>query len=156
MKDIERIMSRPVFTCGPNETLDAAAKQMWDHDCGTVAVVDETGRLVGMVTDRDICMAAFTRAQRLSEITVETVMSSDLAVCRTTDPIASLEGRMKEKQVRRIPVVDGSGRPIGIVSVNDLARAAARTGPSKAEDISGLADTLAAICEPRRHATYAA
>lgn len=147
MLDIERIMSRPVFACGPDDTLNAAARLMWDHDCGVVVVVDDGGRLVGMLTDRDICMAAYTRGQPLSEIAVRLAMSTEVEACQTTDSIASVEQKMANRQVRRIPVVDGSGQPIGVVSLNDLALAAAREGPSRAADLGGVAKTLAAVCE---------
>ena len=154
--EIERIMSRPVFMCRADDSTDVAAQQMWDCDCGVIAVVNEHGALVGMITDRDICMAAYTRGQRLCEIPVRDAMSTDLQTCRATDSIGTVEAKMKDKRVRRIPVVDGSGQPIGMVSLNDLARTAVRSAPSRAADVDRVADTLAVICEPRNNAAHAA
>lgn len=154
--EIEKIMSRPVFVCHTDDSADVAAKQMWDCDCGVIAVVDDTGRLVGMITDRDICMAAYTRGQRLCEIPVRDVMSTDVQTSRATDSIGTVESKMKDKRVRRIPVVDGSGKPVGMVSLNDLARTAVRSAPSRAEEVDRVADTLAVICEPRNNAAHAA
>jgi CBS domain-containing protein len=156
MLNVQSIMTRPVFVCRPEDTLETAAKQMWDQDCGAVAVVDDNGCLAGMITDRDVCMAAYTSGRRLSDIAVRTAMSADAAVCRDSDVLDAVQAKMREKQIRRIPVVDGAGRPIGIVTLNDLARVAARAGSTKSQDMSGVAHTLAAICEPRRAAARAA
>ena len=156
MLNVEAIMTRRVFVCKPEDTLEVAAKQMWDQDCGAVPVVDENGRLVGMITDRDICMAAYTSGLRLSEIVVRTAMSTDTVACRDNDALDAVQAKMRSKRVRRIPVVDSAGRPMGIVSLNDLARVAVNAGSSKSQDMSAVAHTLAAICEPRRAAVRAA
>jgi CBS domain-containing protein len=154
--EIERIMSRPVFACHADASVETAAKEMWDRDCGVVAVVDDAGCLVGMITDRDICMAAYTRGERLADIPVRSAMSADLQTCRATDTVATVEAKMKEKRVRRIPVVDDTGRPVGIVSLNDLARTAVRPDASRGDDLGRVADTLAVIGEPRSKSANAA
>jgi len=59
-------LMKPVHSCRPNDTLNEPARLMWDFDCGAVPVVDEAGCLVGIITDRDICMAACTRGQSLA------------------------------------------------------------------------------------------
>lgn len=156
MLNVEAIMTRPVIVCRPEDTLEVAAKQMWDQDCGAVAVVDENGHLVGMITDRDVCMAAYTSGRRLSDIAVRNTMSADIEVCRVSDLLDAVQAKMRVRRVRRIPVVDGAGRPVGIVSLNDLARLAVIAGSTKSQDVSALAHTLAAICEPRREAARAA
>ena len=55
---VSELMSHPVVMCPADATLDQAARLMWEFDCGTIPVQDTDGRLVGIVTDRDICMAA--------------------------------------------------------------------------------------------------
>ena len=60
---VRDLMSRPVQTCRSNESLNAAAQKMWDEDIGAVAVVDDKNRVVGVVTDRDLCMAAYTQGR---------------------------------------------------------------------------------------------
>lgn len=142
-------MTSPVFTCRVGDDLNAAAALMWDHDCGAVPVVDDEGRLVGILTDRDACMAAYTRGQRFGEIGVETVMSRQLATCRPDDPLSLAEELMQTHQVRRIPVVDAENRPIGLLSLNDLARDSPRPSPAQRGLLVGFARTLAAICRPR-------
>jgi len=83
-----------------------AAKIMWDCDCGVVPVVDEERRVVGMVTDRDICMAAATRAAKPSDIQVRDVMSRDVASCGVGDDVHVALNTMKAQRVRRLAVLD--------------------------------------------------
>jgi CBS domain-containing protein len=144
---IKELMTRDPASCGPADSLNEAARLMWERDCGAIPVVDE-GRVVAIVTDRDVCMAAYTRGQRLSEIPVETVMSDSLVVCREDDSVNAVESVMREHQIRRLPVTDDRGGLRGVISLNDLALAAQHGG--KSGDEQGVARTLAAICEHRQ------
>lgn len=146
--DVKAIMSNPAVVCGLDATLHTAAQLMWENDCGAVAVVDESGAAVGIVTDRDICMAAYTQGAALPTLPVSTAMAKQVFSCRVTDSIETAERLMAEKQVRRIPVVDGNNRPVGLLSLNDVARHAASSRRNGAEHELTL--TLAAICQPRR------
>jgi len=150
MSSIEQVMHRPVCVCGVDESANDAAKAMWERDIGAVVVVDHDGRVAGIVTDRDICMAAYTRGVSLPEIPLHLIMSQNVSTCRPSDPIDHAERLMADNQVRRVPIVDGAQRPVGMLSLNDLARAANRTGPSHTKAVDGVANTLAAICEPRQ------
>jgi len=149
MMHVRQLMSEKVFACRPGDGLHVAAGLMWDHDCGSVAVVDDASRLVGIVTDRDLCMAALLRGLPLHEITVESMMQRDVQTCRPNDSITVIEVLMAEHQIRRIPVVDDGERPIGMISIFDLARLAARTGPGMPERVSTLVRTFVSICTPR-------
>ena len=145
---IQEIMSKPAITCRLGDNLNTAAQRMWESDCGTIPVVDDGGNAVGMITDRDICMAAYTQGRVLQAIPVSSVMSKSLVSCRQEQSLDAAERMMREKQIRRVPVVDGDNRPIGVLSLNDIARYAASA--RKKEGIeSELAQTLAAICRPR-------
>lgn len=147
---VEQLMSKPAVTCGKDDTLNTAARLMWDHDCGAVPVVGDGGKVVGVVTDRDICMAAFTQGKPLQAIPVSRAMSSDVIACHPEDSIDDAELRMAEKQLRRLPVVDAAGHPVGVLSINDVARDAATSlGGNGAQ--REVARTLAAICQPRPH-----
>jgi len=149
---VEQLMSRTVRTCRATETLNRAAQLMWENDCGCVPVVDEDGRAVGIVTDRDACMAAYTQGGPLDALPVGSAMARDLRSCRATDTIVEAESIMRAAQVRRLPVVDEAGRLIGLLSLNDIAREAARgrgTRPKPAVVAEELAATLTAICSPR-------
>ena len=144
---VNELMQRPVVTCPIDHTLNDVAKLMWDNDLGTIPVTDPDGRLVGIVTDRDICMAGYTQGQPLSAIPVATAMTSQVLCCHIDDVVETAEQLMREGQVRRLPVIDNDGRPIGMFALNDLARLAASARRSGID--RDLSQTFAAICAPR-------
>jgi CBS-domain-containing membrane protein len=151
---IESLMSRNVQHCRPDQTLEDAAAQMWEHDCGCMPVCSGDGepRLIGMLTDRDICMAAMFQGRPLRELKIADAMSHDIRVCQIDDRPEDVELLMREQRIRRVPVIDSNGALIGIVSLADLARAAhdraAFAGIDDAVSEAAVAHTLAAICEP--------
>lgn len=140
-------MSREPRAVRQHDRLDAAAKVMWEHDCGICPVVDAQGLLVGVVTDRDACMASYTQGRPLAEIPVTTAMSKVLRTCRAEDPVASVLQSMQQGQVHRLPVVDAKNLLVGIVSTTDLVRAAAAR--PAVVDAGAVVRTLAAIAAPR-------
>jgi CBS domain-containing protein len=148
---IKELMSKPVITCPDSGTLDHAARLMWEFDCGIIPVVDAEGRLTGVVTDRDICMAAYTQGRPLRDIAVTIAMAKRVIAVHGDEIVETAELLMHDNQIRRVPVIDDDRRPIGIVSINDLARLAVRSKRSGVD--RELVRTLAAICEPRPHAT---
>jgi CBS-domain-containing membrane protein len=151
---IEQLMHKDVGSVRPDQSLDDAAQVMWERDCGCVPVVSEdgTGRVVAMVTDRDVCMAAWTQGKGLREIPVRAAMSKGVTACSPTDSVEDAEAMLRKAQVRRLPVVDDAGQLVGIVSLSDLAIAADRCRGQKkpALDEEEVAATLASICQPRR------
>jgi CBS domain-containing protein len=147
---VNQLMTSSPRACRPDDHLDAAARIMWDADCGAVPVIDTEQRVVGIVTDRDACMAAYTQGRPLASIPVSDAMATQLFTCHENDDIAEAERLMREAQVRRLPVVDEQGRLVGLLSLNDLAREASHNGKSRgAPEPEDLAATLAAICTPR-------
>lgn len=146
------IMTKEVYVCNPGDSLNEAARIMWDHDCGCVPIVDQMRRVVGIITDRDICMAAYTKGVPLGSICIESVMSEDVQSCQAEDSSESIEEIMMEHQVRRVVVVDDQNYLLGIISLSDLALAVVRTheGPAqKPLDRMLIAETLASVCEHR-------
>jgi CBS domain-containing protein len=144
---VQEIMTKEVWTCRPEETLAAVAKLMWDHDVGTVPVVAADGKLVGILTDRDLCMTAYFTGSPLGSIPVSHAMSKKVFCARPGQTVAAAEELMRSKQVHRLPVLDEAGKLVGMVSLSDLARAARRG--AKGIDGSAVTATLAAIVEPR-------
>jgi CBS domain-containing protein len=118
---------------------------MWEHDIGALPVVDDKGHLVGVITDRDVAMAAYLREEPLRAIPVHTVMAQHVHACRADDEVSTVEATMAQYQLHRIPVIDEGRRPIGMITLNDIARDAGSYVVSNAEVVS----TLTAICEPR-------
>jgi CBS domain-containing protein len=133
------------------DSLHTAAEIMWHADCGCVPVTDENKRVVGVITDRDICMAAHIEGEPLRERTVGGSMSNSLCVCQPDDTLETVAAVMSERQVRRLPVVDSDGRLVGIVSLNDLALNCTRGGRASSSSLSAdaVAATLAAISRHR-------
>jgi signal-transduction protein with cAMP-binding, CBS, and nucleotidyltransferase domain len=113
--------------------------------------VDPDGQLVGMLTDRDICMAAHLRGQLLSDIKVEQAMAQQVYACSPGDPIGVAERIMIQYQVRRVPVADSNGRVVGLLSLIDLAREAEQQNGRRLPQVTEaeVARTLASVCEPR-------
>jgi len=147
---IKDVMSHPVVTCPISATLDNAARLMWEFDCGVVPVVDDKGRVAGVVTDRDICMAAYTQGKPLHSIPVTSAMSRQVVAVHDGESVETAEHLMSENQIRRLPVLDGDSQMVGLVSMNDLARLAARAKRTAVD--RELVSTLAAVSEPRPHA----
>lgn len=143
-KTVMDLMTQPVTSCRPSDTMNEAARLMWGRDCGCIPVVDAAAHLVGMVTDRDICMAAYTSGSALAAIPVSRAMSKIVISCRTDDEIAVVHDKMGQGRVRRIPVVDPEGRLVGIVSLSDLVREATPDARDSALGISSEA-VLAAL-----------
>lgn len=143
------VMTSPVVTCHVNDPLSVAARHMWDGDLGVLPVVADDGKLTGVITDRDICMAALLQGRALDDLLVNSAMATSVISASVDATLGDIEQLMADNQLRRIPIVDSSAKPIGIVSMNDLAiesvqpKTEMKRGPSK------LAHTLAAICAHR-------
>lgn len=146
---VEDIMVREVRCCAPTDALNHGAQIMWESDCGCVPVVDADGRVIGMLTDRDICMAAYTQGATLSGIGVASAMCREVFSCRPSDDLPVAQELMRRHRVRRLPVTDAEGKLVGIVSLSDIARALAHTAAGQAQ----VASTLVAICAPHQRET---
>jgi CBS domain-containing protein len=152
---VEKLMTRDVKVCRAEDTLSRAAQLMWEHDCGCVPVIGTNGdgRVVGIITDRDIAMAAYTQGWPLSAIPVSTAMEKEVISCHAEDQINRAEALMRDRKVRRLPVLDQDERLVGILSLNDIVLEAQReTGSGQRAEVNAedLMETLAAVCRPRR------
>ena len=139
---VKEIMTTDPMTCTPEVTLAAAANLMWQGDCGILPVV-ENGELVGVVTDRDMFIALATQNERASRVPVGAVASKTVATCEPEDDVHAALMTMKQKRVRRLPVVGFGGTVLGILSMNDILLAAGARKPIRSEEV---VDTLQAIC----------
>jgi CBS domain-containing protein len=141
---IRHTMTERPIACSSVESLAEAVRIMWEHDCGSVPIIDEHGVVVGIVTDRDACVAAYTQDRRLHDLPVTIAMSHAIIACHPEEPVSAAMDRMREHQVRRLPVIDNGGHLLGMISLSDLARHGAAT--------QEVAETLRAICRPRTRA----
>jgi CBS-domain-containing membrane protein len=153
--EVEELMARDVVYCSPTDSLAVAAKIMWERDCGCVPAVDKNMVPVGMVTDRDACMGAYTQGLSLHAIQVQTVMSRPVLLCAPDDDLATAEKLMRDNKIRRLAVCDLAGKLVGIISLSDLAREAGRgrsNGKGRTVRCNEIAQVLSAVSEPRSHA----
>jgi CBS domain-containing protein len=141
---VQDLMTSDVKTCRPDTNLAEAVKDMWERDCGALPVVNDEGRVTGMITDRDICIAVATRGRSADRIAVREVAGKHVYTCRPDDDVAIALHTMKAQKVRRLPVVDDDGHMRGMLSLNDIVTHAGAAAPT---DVVG---TLASICEHRR------
>lgn len=146
---VQDIMTANVEACSPESDLAAAATIMWKRDCGSVPVVDGDRKVVGMITDRDICMAVSTRNKLASEIKVGEVISGNVYACAPDDKVRDALETMQSAQLRRLPVVDASGVLHGILSINDVVIHSDKGRSKKHISHKEVVRTLKALCEHR-------
>ena len=145
---VRDLMITAVVTCNDTDTLGEAAKLMWEHDIGFVPVISAgSGKLCGVVTDRDGFIGAYFQGKPLWNIQVSSVMSTRIATCPPEAEIEDAERLMREFQVHRLPVVDAGGALAGVISLNDFARQALSDADEELEE--KVAATLGAISQPR-------
>jgi CBS domain-containing protein len=150
---VQDIMSEAVKSCRPETNLAEAASIMWEGDCGILPVIGDGGKVIGMITDRDLAMAAGTTNRIPSDIQVGEAMSRDLHDCTPDDDIHAALETMRKGKVRRLPVVNGDGVIEGVLSLNDVARHAEKIeGRRTTTELSydDVIITLKAISEHRR------
>jgi CBS domain-containing protein len=150
--NVKELMTRTPALCTCEDTANEAARIMWERDCGAVPVVDESGRLAGIVTDRDICMAAYFQGAPLSAIPLSRIMTREVCTCQAEDEIGAAEHTMQLHRVRRLPVVENGGSVVGILSLSDVAQGVRRTSGPRQRSNQGddFLHTVAAVSEPRR------
>jgi CBS domain-containing protein len=115
------IMTRNVTTCNKNTNIEKIAQLMRFEDIGAIPVLDEEGKLEGIVTDRDIVVEGLTKDKTDAELTAEDCMSTDLFTARQNDRLVDVIREMGDHQIRRVPVVDSRNRLVGIISMADVA-----------------------------------
>jgi CBS domain-containing protein len=151
---VRDVMRRnPRFT-RPGASLAEAGRLMEKVGCGVLPVVGEgeEERVVGVITDRDVCLAVAARDRRPSEVTVREVISGELHSCHPGDSLRDALVAMSDCRVRRLPVVEHGGRLVGILSLDDVAVAAHGRGAGEAEEPTDaeVVATLRAVADRQR------
>ena len=139
---VRTLMTAQVLSCSSEDSLTRAAQLMWESDCGVVPVT-EGSRVVGLVTDRDICMATYTQGRPPAEIRVGGVMSHGVYACAADDPVGSALSLMAQHRVRRLPVTGKDGHLVGMLTLADVARWSRMAATPAVE--AALAETLGSI-----------
>ena len=140
MTTVSKIMTRDVKSLAPSDTASTAAKAMSEHNVGSIPVCED-GKLVGIVTDRDIVVRALGRGKDATATKLADIMSSNVCTVKESDDVESILEEMSQSQIRRLPVVDTAGALVGIVSLGDIAT-------KSVDDEADVAESLAAISSP--------
>lgn len=144
---VRDLMTREPVSCRPFESLSEAAQRMSEGNLGVLPVVDDIGKPIGMLTDRDICLSAYERGEALKDLSVSHAMSQGARTCKATQTLRAAMDLMVTHQVRRLPVVGETGVLVGIVSLADVARHAQAPSSISQEARAWVAGVLAGICE---------
>jgi CBS domain-containing protein len=142
------VMTRDPVCCTTETNLAAVAELMWNGDCGVIPVLRD-GKLEGVITDRDICIAVTTRNIAPCLIAAGQVIGGEVAKCTPEDDIQAALRTMRTSRVRRLPVVDSSGALAGMLSITDLLHAARPQGSELTHD--DVLDALRVICNHHAH-----
>jgi CBS domain-containing protein len=133
---VKELMVGTTYNCQPETNLGAATELMWTGNCGFLPVVGSEGKLQGVVTDRDICIALGTRNRLPGEIPVREVMSQKVFSCTPEDDVHVALQTMKEGRVRRLPVIAKEENLVGVVSMDDILLRAQPTSLGKEPELS--------------------
>ena len=123
---IKDVMTHSQVTCRADMHVDSVVRLMAEFDVNAVLIVDSTGELQGLLSERDICLGALRHARPLDQILVTEVLPNNVFSCTENDHVESVERLMRDLHLRRVPVTDVTGSPVGILTIEDLARLAIR------------------------------
>ena len=143
---VKELMKTDVSTCAPDDDLAGVVTIMRDRDCGFLPVVDGRGTVVGVVTDRDVCLAAAAKYRPLARVSAHEIMSHPVFSCFADENVKTVLVTMAKHRSRRLPVLNKSGRLQGVLSIDDIVQAPRRRGGPNADDIVAV---LRAIYAPR-------
>jgi CBS domain-containing protein len=118
---VKEVMVSGVAFCSPEANLAEVAAILWESRCGCLPVVDNKGRVISMITDRDIAIALGTRSVRASEVKAKDVAPARVFTCAPNDDFEAALNTMVTQNVRRLPVIQDE-KLAGLISIDDLAR----------------------------------
>jgi len=133
---VKDVMMRTPASCGATTNLGAAVEILWNRNCGILPVTNSQGKVIGVVTDRDLCIALGTRNRLPGEVTVGQVVSGQVFTCKPDDDIREALNTMAREKVRRLPVVNAAGQLEGILSMDDVVRHSEGGIVGKTSDLS--------------------
>ncbi len=133
---VRDIMTESPASCSMNTNLCAATELLWKRNCGILPVVNDEQRVVGVVTDRDICIALGTRNRLPSETIVGEVASGNVFACRPDDDVHTALTTMAQGKVRRLPVINAEGKLEGLLSMDDIIQQSASGKEARPDSIT--------------------
>ena len=145
---VKDIMRKPARFCDLDTPVDTAVELMHKNACGCLPVIGEGGNVLGIITDRDICIALGTRDKKASQLLVKEVVPLRLFTCTADDDIHTALTTFQSERVRRLPVIDQEGVLQGVLCLDDLALKAKRNARKGDLTYADVVTTFKAICEP--------
>ena len=148
---VRDVMMRTPACCRPETNLGSAIEMLWTRNCGMLPIVDARQKVIGVVTDRDLCVALGTRSRPAGQITVGEVATGEAYTCRAEDDIHVALQEMANNRVRRLPVVDEDGVLEGILSMDNVVLHTETAGWGRSTELSDedVVKTLRQIYGPR-------
>lgn len=145
---VKDVMTPHPQTIWLTESLADAASMMWEYDCGVLPIVKDQ-QVIGMITDRDICMATAIRQSNPATVSVEEVMTGQVFGVKPEDNIDQALQVMQQHQIRRVPVINPDGELKGILSMNDIVLHAKAPEAAEKDSIGydEVVKTYQAICQ---------
>lgn len=119
---ISSVLNASGATCTGGESANAVAQVLWDSNLSALPVVDSDDQPIGVLTDRDLCMAVYTQGKRLQELTVQSAMNTQFECCAESCSIREAVEAMAKHAVQRLVVVDNSGKLVGLLTLAQLTR----------------------------------
>ncbi len=117
---VKDLMKTDVGFCAADDNLMKVASVMRQRDCGVVPIVDAEGKIIGVLTDRDLCLAIVARNRKASDVKAVDLINGAAIVCAGDDKIEMVLKKMKKNQIKRLAVVGETGEIVGILSVSDI------------------------------------
>ena len=142
---VKDVMKTDVGFCSAEDNLMKTAEIMRRRDCGAVPIVDEENRVVGMLTDRDICLAVAARNRKASDVKCKELINGEAIVCAADDKLEDALRKMRKHRIKRLPAIGAGGELIGILSIGDVLPAVRRDKKLKKKVYA----TLEKISKPR-------
>lgn len=146
--NVKQLMTPDAKAIWLTESLADAAKLMWENDCGVLPIIKDGRKVIGLITDRDVCMASAMRDRNPSAISVEEVMTGQVYAVNPEDNIDQALQVMQQHQLRRLPVINPEGELEGILSMNDIVlHAMPAAAAEDSIDYGDVVKTYQAICQ---------
>jgi len=133
---VEDVMMRTPVCCGSETNLGAATEMLWSRNCGMLPIVNAQQKVIGVITDRDLCIALGTRNQLAGQIAVGDVMTGTVYSCRPEDDIHAALDTMARNRVRRLPVISKEGHLEGILSMDNVVQHADAAGTGNTAELA--------------------
>jgi CBS domain-containing protein len=155
---VKHVMTKDPSCCVPSDAAPRAASIMRDEDAGSVPVIEneQSQKVVGIVTDRDLCMNIVAEGRDPNSVQVEAVMTTTVVTCSANDSVQKATELMKENQIRRVPVVDDTGRLQGIVSMADVVSRGEIKTTETHDTLKKVSAPAAEPSKPRARSKHAA